>query len=188
MPVAPSSPISTPSPLAPVSIPTPLIRLDGVSKRFALPGGGVFDAVRPTSLSVERGEIFGLVGKSGAGKSTLLRLINLLERPDGGRVLVNGRDLTALGSRYPAIVGDAAHVADELQSWVAETGIDGFNLARTVTPECHEAFVDLVVPELQRRGVYKTAYAPGSLRHKLHGEGDRLPARHAAQAFRRVPD
>ena len=96
-------------------------------------------------------------------------------------------ELFALGSRYPAIVGDAAHVADELQSWVAETGIDGFNLARTVTPECHEAFVDLVVPELQQRGVYKTAYADGTLRHKLHGEGDRLPARHAANAFRRTP-
>ncbi len=84
---------------APVPIRTPLIRLDGVSKRFKLPDGGVFDAVKPTSLSIERGEIFGLVGKSGAGKSTLLRLINLLERPDGGRVLVNGRDLTLLQKR-----------------------------------------------------------------------------------------
>ena len=84
---------------APVPIPTPLIRLDGVSKRFQLPDGGAFDAVKPTSLSIERGEIFGLVGKSGAGKSTLLRLVNLLERPDAGRVLVNGRDLTALGKR-----------------------------------------------------------------------------------------
>jgi hypothetical protein len=73
-----------------------------------------------------------------------------------------------------------------LQSWVADTGIDGFNLTRTVVPECHEAFVDLVVPELQHRGAYKTAYEPGTLRHKLHGEGDRLPARHAAQAFRRA--
>ena len=84
---------------APVPIPTPLIRLDGVSKRFPLPGGGAFDAVKPTSLNIERGEVFGLVGKSGAGKSTLLRLVNLLERPDAGRVLVNGRDLTALGKR-----------------------------------------------------------------------------------------
>lgn len=84
---------------APVPIRTPSIRLDGVSKRFNLPDGGIFDAVKPTSLSIERGEIFGLVGKSGAGKSTLLRLINLLERPDGGRVLVNGRDLTLLQKR-----------------------------------------------------------------------------------------
>ena len=99
MPVDQPSSISTPARTAPVPIPTPLIRLDGVSKRFNLPGGGAFDAVKPTSLSIERGEIFGLVGKSGAGKSTLLRLVNLLERPDAGRVLVNGRDLTALGKR-----------------------------------------------------------------------------------------
>jgi len=74
----------------------PLIRLDGVSKSFALPGGGRFDAVSELSLSVQAGEILGLIGKSGAGKSTLLRLINLLERPDAGRVQVGGRDLTAM--------------------------------------------------------------------------------------------
>lgn len=73
-----------------------LIRLDGVSKSFALPDGRRFDAVRDVSLSVRPGEILGLIGKSGAGKSTLLRLINLLERPDAGRVHVAGRELTAL--------------------------------------------------------------------------------------------
>ncbi|ANH70235.1 ABC transporter ATP-binding protein [Mitsuaria sp. 7] len=74
----------------------PLIRLDGVSKSFALPDGRRFDAVRDVSLSVRPGEILGLIGKSGAGKSTLLRLINLLERPDAGQVHVAGRELTAL--------------------------------------------------------------------------------------------
>lgn len=74
----------------------PLIRLDGASKSFALPGGRRFDAVRDVSLSVRAGEILGLIGKSGAGKSTLLRLINLLERPDAGQVHVAGRELTAL--------------------------------------------------------------------------------------------
>jgi hypothetical protein len=44
-----------------------------------------------------------------------------------------------------------------------------------------------VVPELQNRSAYKTAYAPGTLRQKLFGEGDRLPERHAAAAFRRGP-
>ncbi len=96
-------------------------------------------------------------------------------------------DLFALGGRYPAIVGDAQQVADELQSWVAETGVDGFNLSRTVVPESYEDFIDHVVPELQSRGVYKTAYAEGTLRQRLFGEGDRLPARHAAEAFRRKP-
>ena len=105
---------------------------------------------------------------------------------EGGWTRRRMLEMFELGSRYPVIVGDAAKVADELQAWVAETGIDGFNLTRTVTPECHEAFVDLVVPELQHRGAYKTAYDDGSLRHKLHGDGDRLPGRHAAAAFRRA--
>ena len=93
-------------------------------------------------------------------------------------------ELFELGGRYPAIVGDAQQVADELASWVSETGIDGFNLSRTVVPESYEDFVDLVVPELQNRGLYKTAYAEGSLRHKLFAEGDQLPARHTAAQFR----
>ena len=93
-------------------------------------------------------------------------------------------DLFELGGRYPAIVGDASQVADELQSWIDETGVDGFNLSRTVVPESYEEFVDLVVPELQNRGVYKTTYAEGSLRRKLFDAGDRLPARHTAAQFR----
>ena len=80
-------------------LPPPLIRLDGLSKGFALPNGSRFDAVKNVSLQVRQGDIFGLVGKSGAGKSTLLRLINLLERPDHGSVTVDGRELTALGKR-----------------------------------------------------------------------------------------
>ena len=74
----------------------PVIRLREVSKSFELPGGRRFDAVKAVSFDVREGDIFGLIGKSGAGKSTLLRLINLLERPDSGEVLVAGRDITAL--------------------------------------------------------------------------------------------
>lgn len=77
----------------------PLIRLRAVSKSFKLPDGKRFDAVKNVSLEVRAGDVFGLIGKSGAGKSTLLRLINLLERPDGGEVIVNGRDLTTLAKR-----------------------------------------------------------------------------------------
>ena len=94
-------------------------------------------------------------------------------------------EMFELGGRYPAIVGSAAQVADELEGWIEETGIDGFNLSRTVVPESYEDFIDLVVPELQSRGLYKTAYGDGTLRNRLFGEGDRLPARHAAAGFRR---
>ncbi|BDC42682.1 LLM class flavin-dependent oxidoreductase [Paraburkholderia terrae] len=94
-------------------------------------------------------------------------------------------EMFELGGRYPAIVGSAAQVADELEGWIEETGIDGFNLSRTVVPESYEDFIELVVPELQSRGLYKTAYGDGTLRNRLFGEGDRLPARHAAAGFRR---
>ena len=79
-----------------LAVQPPLIQLESVRKAFRTPDGGRFEAVKETTLAIERGDIFGLVGKSGAGKSTLLRLVNLLERPDAGRVLVAGRDLTAL--------------------------------------------------------------------------------------------
>lgn len=75
---------------------TPLIRIEHASKSFALPRGQRFHAVRDVSLQVDRGDVFGLIGKSGAGKSTLLRLINLLERPDSGSVTVDGAELTRL--------------------------------------------------------------------------------------------
>lgn len=91
-----------------------------------------------------------------------------------------------LGSRYPTLVGDASQIADELESWANEVGVDGFNLSRTVTPESYADFIDLVIPELQERGSYKTAYAEGSLRHKLFGAGDRLPARHPGAAQRHL--
>jgi D-methionine transport system ATP-binding protein len=79
--------------------PFPLIRLEGLTKTYTLPNGDRFDAVSKVSLQVSEGDVFGLIGKSGAGKSTLLRLINLLERPDAGRVFVGGRELSALGKR-----------------------------------------------------------------------------------------
>lgn len=91
----------------------------------------------------------------------------------------------ALGGRYPALVGDPQQVADALQAWIEDTGLDGFNLTRTVTPQSYEDFIDLVVPVLQERGVYKTEYAAGSLRHKLFGQGDRLPAEHTGARWRR---
>lgn len=89
----------------------------------------------------------------------------------------------ALGSRYPLIVGDPAQVADALLRWVDEAGIDGFNLTRILNPQSYRDFIDLVVPELQQRGRYKTAYQPGSLRKKLFNH-HRLPASHPAASWR----
>jgi len=97
-------------------------------------------------------------------------------------------DQHALGGRYITLVGSPQQVADELEGWIADTGLDGFNLARTVTPESYEDFIDLVIPELQQRGSYKTAYDPGSLRQKLFPQGNaHLPADHPGASYRPHP-
>jgi D-methionine transport system ATP-binding protein len=72
-----------------------MIDIQAVSQRFAGSHGTV-DAVRDVSLRIQRGEIFGIIGRSGAGKSTLVRTLNLLNRPSEGRILIDGRDMTAL--------------------------------------------------------------------------------------------
>jgi D-methionine transport system ATP-binding protein len=72
-----------------------MIELDQVSKTFGA-GAQAVHALHPTDLRIEAGEVVGLLGFSGAGKSTLLRLINRLETPSGGRVRLQGQDITAL--------------------------------------------------------------------------------------------
>ncbi|HUD58919.1 MAG TPA: LLM class flavin-dependent oxidoreductase [Acetobacteraceae bacterium] len=95
-------------------------------------------------------------------------------------------EMMVLGSRQSPIVGSPTRVADEMQAWVEEADVDGFNLSRTVVPECVEDFVTLVVPELQTRGLMKQGYAHGTLRQKLFGpEHARLPASHPAARHRR---
>ena len=78
-----------------------LIELKGVSKTFprSRKGGEPVHAVRDVDLSVEAGEIVGIVGYSGAGKSTLVRLINALEPTSSGSLVVDGTDLTTLSER-----------------------------------------------------------------------------------------
>ena len=75
-----------------------MIKLEHVSKTFGSDASAV-DAVQDVSLEIADGEAFGIIGFSGAGKSTLVRLINLLEKPSSGKVIVDGQDMTALKGR-----------------------------------------------------------------------------------------
>ena len=91
-----------------------------------------------------------------------------------------------LGSRQAPWVGSADAIADTLITWAEQADVDGFNLSRTVVPECFDDFIRLVVPRLQERGAYKTAYAPGSMRRKLFGH-DHLPLTHPVAQYRWGP-
>jgi FMN-dependent oxidoreductase (nitrilotriacetate monooxygenase family) len=95
-------------------------------------------------------------------------------------------DRMVLGSRQPPIIGSVDEVAEELIAWVDQADVDGFNLSRTVTPECLEDVVRLLVPALQERGRYKRGYAPGSYREKLFGFGPLLAAPHPAATHRQT--
>jgi D-methionine transport system ATP-binding protein len=68
-----------------------MIQLQGLTQAY-----GAHEALRGVDLAVAPGEIFGIIGRSGAGKSSLVRTINLLNRPKAGKVIVGGRELTAL--------------------------------------------------------------------------------------------
>jgi len=90
----------------------------------------------------------------------------------------------AIGGLGPTIVGSGEEIADQLQEWVEETDVDGFNLAYAVTPGTFEDIVEHVIPVLQARGLYPTEYAEGTLRNKLFGAGDSLPESHKGAGYK----
>ena len=71
------------------------IEIRNLTKTFDIKGRTV-NALKNINLSIEQGDIFGIIGMSGAGKSTLVRSINYLERPTEGQVLIDGVDLADL--------------------------------------------------------------------------------------------
>lgn len=75
----------------------PIIRVENISKTFQANNGQV-EAVKNISFSIEKGDIFGMIGLSGAGKSTLVRCLNLLERPDEGNIYIDGKNLMELSA------------------------------------------------------------------------------------------
>ncbi len=75
-----------------------MIQLNNISKSFEVKAARI-DALKDISLSIAKGEIFGVIGASGAGKSTLIRCVNLLERPDHGQVIIEEDDLMSLSPK-----------------------------------------------------------------------------------------
>ncbi|REC42121.1 methionine ABC transporter ATP-binding protein [Chryseobacterium pennipullorum] len=78
-----------------------MIEIRNISKTFHQKKQS-FKALDKVSLNIEKGDIVGIIGFSGAGKSTLIRTVNLLERPDEGQIIINGKDFTQLSSKQLA--------------------------------------------------------------------------------------
>jgi alkanesulfonate monooxygenase SsuD/methylene tetrahydromethanopterin reductase-like flavin-dependent oxidoreductase (luciferase family) len=107
--------------------------------------------------------------------------------PEGGEWTV--RDIArwgVIGGLGPRVVGAPAEVADHMQEWIDYSDVDGFNLAYAITPGTFVDVVEHLIPELQRRGVAPTEYAPGpTLRQRLFDRDPRLPESHPGAAYRR---
>lgn len=96
------------------------------------------------------------------------------DRPWTVREVIRQRCIGGLG---PVVIGGPKTVADELERWADEGGVDGFNLAYAVTPGTTTDFINYVVPELRKRGRVQTSYAEGTLREKLSGSGSSYTAK-----------
>lgn len=87
-----------------------------------------------------------------------------------------------LGNGTVKFIGTPEQIADRIEEWAIEGDVDGFNIAQTYSPDTFREFVDLVVPELQKRGIYRTEYEGKTLRENMFGKGHvHLPDNHPAK-------
>ncbi|MEE1922360.1 methionine ABC transporter ATP-binding protein [Pseudomonas sp. 148P] len=128
-----------------------MIEFQQVHKTYRV-GGRDIPALHPTSLSIENGQVFGLIGHSGAGKSTLLRLINRLEAPSGGKIIVDGEDVTAFDAshlrRFRQQVG---MIFQHFNLLASKTVADNVGLPLTLAGELSRKEIDARVAELLQR-------------------------------------
>ncbi|QIH05408.1 MULTISPECIES: methionine ABC transporter ATP-binding protein [unclassified Pseudomonas] len=128
-----------------------MIEFQNVHKTYRVAGKDI-PALHPTSLRVENGQVFGLIGHSGAGKSTLLRLINRLENPSGGKIIVDNEEITALDAgglrRFRQQVG---MIFQHFNLLASKTVADNVALPLQLSGELSRTEIDKRVTELLAR-------------------------------------
>jgi FMN-dependent oxidoreductase (nitrilotriacetate monooxygenase family) len=113
-------------------------------------------------------------------------LVNAFTKDEAGKewTVEEFLEHMSLGSFAPTVVGSPEQIADEMERWVDEAGVDGFNIMPIHKPGVYRDVVDLVVPELQRRNIYKEEYGEGkTLRKRMFEDSDRLPDEHIAHSY-----
>jgi D-methionine transport system ATP-binding protein len=128
-----------------------VIEFQNVHKTYRVAGKDI-PALHPTNLTIENGQVFGLIGHSGAGKSTLLRLINRLENSSGGKIIVDGEEVTALDAsglrRFRQQVG---MIFQHFNLLASKTVADNVALPLTLAGELSRRDIDQRVAELLAR-------------------------------------
>ncbi|MBS0584321.1 MAG: methionine ABC transporter ATP-binding protein [Proteobacteria bacterium] len=138
-----------------------MIHFENVRKSYRVDGREVA-ALHPLDLRIETGEVFGIIGRSGAGKSTLLRLINGLERPSGGRVMVDGVDIAALdGAGLRGKRRDIGMIFQHFNLLAAKTVAQNVAFPLRLAGDGNRATIERRVAELLERvglGAYANHY------------------------------
>ncbi|MFT3850175.1 MAG: ATP-binding cassette domain-containing protein [Propionivibrio sp.] len=125
-----------------------MIDIEHISKHYVVDRNAI-PAITDINLRIEQGEIFGIIGASGAGKSTLIRTLNLLERPDSGRILVDGSDITKLSkSELQAYRRKAGMIFQHFNLIGAKTVADNIRFPLKLTGEYSDVEMDARVREL----------------------------------------
>ncbi|WP_010222632.1 methionine ABC transporter ATP-binding protein [Pseudomonas donghuensis] len=128
-----------------------MIEFQNVHKTYRVSGRDI-PALHPTNLSVEDGQVFGLIGHSGAGKSTLLRLINRLEAPSGGKIIVDGEDVTAFNANdLRGFRQQVGMIFQHFNLLASKTVADNVALPLTLAGELSRKEIDARVSELLAR-------------------------------------
>jgi len=125
-----------------------VIDIEHVSKHYLVDGTAI-PAITDINLRIEQGEVFGIIGASGAGKSTLIRTLNLLERPDSGRIRVDGSDITAFSKvELQNYRRKAGMIFQHFNLIGAKTVADNIRFPLKLTGEYSDVEMDARVSEL----------------------------------------
>lgn len=145
----------------------PIIRIVNLEKKFRSKNAEIF-ALQGISLDIHQGNIFGIIGKSGAGKSTLVRCINMLERPTGGSVFFEGRDMVTLSeTELNTVRRSMGMIFQQFNLLMQRTAEDNvcfpLELAGTSRIDAHKRAVELLelVGLGDRRGAYPSQLSGG---------------------------
>lgn len=130
-----------------------MITLNNVCKNYTAEGGAV-TALQDINLHVERGEIYGIIGKSGAGKSTLIRCVNLLERPSSGNVIVDSESLTTLSeSELRSARRNIGMIFQHFNLLATRSVYDNIALPLELAGHTRKEIADTIAPLLELTGL-----------------------------------
>ena len=136
-------------------------------------GGGLGIDLGGLDLDTPLGDV-----QTEGGRGVLQAIID--STPGGNPTLA---DVARYRTEAQQVTGTPEQIADELERW-QDAGVDGINIINAILPGSYTDFIDGVLPELHRRGLAQSEYAPGTLREKLFGAGPLLNERHRASQFR----